>query len=346
MSKTDKDQTQSRVTITQIAEMSGYSISTVSRVINNSDLVDEKTRAHVKAIMEKTNYMPNKLAQGLVKQASKTIALIIPDVSNHFFADIIHGVEDNITKNGYSMYLCNSNFDHDRESRFLEDMVERCADGAIIISAFLQNVPLIHKLNSTSMRIVGIQTQINGIDCVNTTDYDGMRQVTEHLLELGHRKIGFICIDLRGCKFRYQAYLDALQSYGITPGNDYIKENTKNIYNDNPGYFMAKELLDLPNPPTAIQALNDYLALGVYKAIKERGLKIPDDISVTGYDDLQLSCLLDPPLTTVRQPAYEMGEAGAEILLKNITSGAANSSRREVLFNTQLIVRNSTKAIK
>ena len=316
----------------------------MSRVINNSDHVEEKTRERVREVIERANYIPNKLARGLARQKSKTIGLIVPDISNPFFSNVMHGIEDAVTPKGYSMYLFNSNFDHDRENYFLEEMAQRRVDGVIISSAFLQNAPLIQRLNNTSMHIVCIQTHIDGIDCVNTTDYDGMCKLCQHLIELGHRKIGFICLDYRVNKNRIQAYKDSLTLNNIPLDTRYFKENINRIYSRNPGYDMANEILDLPDPPSAIMAHNDYLALGVYQAAREKGLKIPDDLSVTGYDDLALSPLMNPPLTTVNQPAYAMGEAGGAMLLKRLTAHSHNDNvpQSEVLFDTALVIREST----
>jgi len=324
--------------------MAGVSVATVSRVINDSELVEGKTRERVKEVITRTHYVPNKLARGLVRQMSKTIGLVVPDMSNPFFSNIIHGIEDVVTPKGYSMYLFNSNFDHDRENYFLEEMSQRRVDGTIVSSAFLQNVPLIQRLNNYAMRIVCIQTHIDGIDCVNTTDYEGMRKLCGHLLDLGHRKIGFVCLDFRVNRNRVEAYKDSLAERGIPLDPRYIRENTKRIYSLNPAHDMARELLDLPDPPSAIMAHNDYLAFGVYQAAREKGLKIPDDLSVTGYDDLTLSALVDPPLTTVSQPAYAMGEAAGELLLKSLSapSPRENVRRREVLFDTSLVIRGST----
>ena len=332
-----------KMTIVQIAEMAGVSVSTVSRVLNHKGKVEPSTRARVERVIQEQDYTPNKLAQGLVRQKSKTIALIIPDISNPFFADIIHGVEDVCIPHGYSMFLCSSNFDHDRESHFLTEMSERQVEGAIIISAFLQNQPLIHQLNRTSMKIVCIQTQIDGIDCINTNDYNGMCDSIQRLIDLGHRRIGFLCIDKRGCKTRYAAYCDTLQRNGIEVRPEYLAQSIGSNAS-NPGYPLARQLLSLPQPPTAIQTLNDYMAYGVYQAANEMGIRIPRDLSVVGYDDIPLSQLLMPPLSTVHQPAYSMGEAGCELLLKNIAADhdSGRHERRETLFSTRYVERSST----
>ena len=342
----NEDELKSGATIAQIAQMAGVSVATVSRVINNSELVKEKTRNRVRDVIDQINYIPNKLARGLVRQTSKTIGLIVPDIANPFFSDVMHGIEDVVTPKGYSIYLFNSNYDHDRENYFLEEMAERRVDGTIISSAFIQNLPFIQRLNGSTMRIVCIQTKIDGIDCVNTTDYEGMRKLCRHMVDCGHRKIGFICLDPRVNRLRLQAYKDSLAEYGIPLNPHYLRDTFRGKYSRNPGYILAKEILDSPSPPTVIHALNDYLAFGVYQAAKERGLKIPDDISVTGFDDLPLSSLMEPPLTTVSQPAYAMGEASGELLLKSMEARSPGpAQRREVLFDTSLIIRGSTREL-
>lgn len=331
-----------KITIVDIAEKANVSVTTVSRVINDSELVGRKTRNKVLKVINELNYIPNKMAQSFAKQRSKTIALIIPDISNPFFADIVHGVEDIVNEHGYSMFLCNSNFDHEKETAYLKEMAERRVDGVIIISAFLQNVGLIQFLHKNAMRIVAIQSQIEGIDCVNTDDYDGMYEAINHLISLGHKKIGFICVDIRGCCNRFQAYKDALEHNNIPFNPQYVCENKSHFTTrENIGYLLTKELLSLNDPPTAIQTLNDYLAFGAYMAVSEMGLTIPHDISIIGYDDLVLSKLLNPPLTTVSQPAYAMGKAAGELLLKNINEGLSEI-HKEIRLPTRLIIREST----
>ena len=334
------------ITIVEVARMAGVSVSTVSRVINDKSPVHADTRERIREIIRRTNYMPNKLAKGLVSQHSKTIALIIPDIANPFFADIIHGVENTVMPQGYSIYLCNSNFNHDRERRFLEEMAERRAEGAVLVSAFLQNETLIHRLDQNAMRIVCIQTQIEGLDSINTNDYESMCVSVQHLVDQGHKRVAFICIDHRGCRMRYSAYKNVLSRNGLPIVPEYVKESVKSGFTDNPGYHLTQELLALPEPPTAIQALNDYMAYGAYQAAQEKGINIPQDLSVAGFDDLPLSKLLMPPLTTTRQPAYEMGQAGSDILLKRIIKGPRQLDQpcEERLFDTAFVHRASVAA--
>lgn len=333
------------ITISDIAKKAGVSISTVSRVLNNSELVSKKTKIKVQKIMDELNYIPNEMARGLIKKNSKAIALIIPDILNPYYSELIKGVENVVNKQGYSMFLCNTNYNHNKEKAYILEMVERRVDGIIIISTFLQDQEFINNLKDR-IKIVTIQTFIDGIDNISTNDEKGMTEALEHLIKLGHKKIAFICIDIRNCSNRYKAYKDTLEKNGIPFRKEYVKEYLADnvnvdMFKDSIGYKMTKQLLELKDPPTAIQTLNDYLAYGAYIAIKEKNLRIPDDISVIGFDDIIVSKIIDPPLTTVQQPIYDMGETGGELLLSNIIEGP-KTVRREIILPTKLIIRKST----
>lgn len=327
------------LTITDIAKRAGVSISTVSRVINNSNLVSKKTKRKVMRIIEETNFIPNEMARGLLKKTSKTVAVIIPNISNPFFIELVHGIEDTVNKYGYSMFLCNSNLNREKEKEFIKQMAERRTDGIIITSTFLHDKEMIYRLHKR-LRIVTVQTEIEGIDCVNTTDRKGTREAIEHLISLGHTKIAMIGygLDVKASGNRRQEYIETLKRHNIPLRDKYIiNEGMKG----NMGYFMANRLLDLPEPPTAIFALNDYLALGAYLAVMEKGLKIPDDISIVGFDNIMVAKLCNPPLTTVAQPVYSMGETAGKLLIENIEDGP-KAVRKEVLLPTRLIIRGST----
>jgi len=335
----------SSITIYDVAKAAGVSLSTVSRVLNDSDLVGKNTKFKVQKIMDEMNYIPNQIARGLMNNTSKAIGLIIPDIANPFFAELIQGVEDVANKNGFSMFLCNSNYNSEKEKAYMIDMAERRVDGVIIISAFKQDLELIKRLNKT-MKIITIQTRIEEIDGVKTDDQASMKEAINHLILLGHKKIAFICFDLRGCKERYKGYTEMLQLNNIQIKEEYIREYSKEcnaLYNnkENMGYIMTKELLELPEPPTAIQAMNDYIASGAYLAIKEKKLSIPKDISIIGFDNISISKLLNPALTTVSQPIYAMGETGGELLMKNILDGS-NPVPRMIVLPTKFIIREST----
>lgn len=328
-----KDQ---NITIKDIAQIADVSISTVSRVLNDSDLVGKKTKKRVQKIIQEYDFIPNNMARGLLKKTSKAIALIIPDISNPYFAELFHGVEDGVNPHGYSIFLCNSNYSHKKESDYIKEMAERRVDGLIIVSAYINDRGIIHNLNK-KMRIVTVQTQIEGIDGVQTNVEQGTMDSIEYLIKLGHSKIAFICLDTKENDKRYKAYMRALEQNDISVRQEYIYEGHMR---GNVGYEAAKYLLELPDPPTAVQTFNDYIAFGVYTATMEKGLKIPEDLSVVGFDDVAVGKLLNPPLTTVSQPIYTMGEVAADLLFKNIIDGP-KPVPREVILPTKLQIRGS-----
>jgi len=334
------------LTLTDIAKQSGVSVSTVSRVINGSDLIGKKTTEKVQKIIAKTNYIPNDIARGLKKKASGTIALTIPDILNPFYAELIQGIEEVINSYGYSLILCNSNMNFDKEMQFIHQMVEKRAEGIIFLSTHISNPDIILKLRE-KLGIVAIQTDIDGVDCVDAANYAGIEEAIQYLIDLGHRKIGFITssLELRGNNSRYNAYKDTLLKNGIAFKDEYV---TIGKYQLNEGYLMTKKLLELPDPPTAIQANNDNFAFGSILAIMERNLKIPEDISIIGFDNIKMAEISNPPLTTVSQPIYEMGCEAAELLIQNIAHGPKKINKKVVL-PTKLVVRGSTappKALK
>ncbi|HEY5586084.1 MAG TPA: LacI family DNA-binding transcriptional regulator [Ruminiclostridium sp.] len=328
-----------QLTICDIASKAGVSISTVSRVINDSGLIGKKTTLKVQKIIEEMCYIPNEMARGLLRKASKTVGLIVPDLSNPFFVEFIKSVEEVVSRNGYILSLCNSNLNHDKEKQYIQQLAEKRADGIIFISTFVKNPEIILRLRD-QIAIVAVQTEIEGIDCIETTDYLGIIEGVQHLIDLGHKKIGFIYWgpEVKATQNRYKAFEHALIKNGIEVKEEYIIAGG---FTGESGYFMTKKLLELPDPPTAIQAGNDSFAFGAYLAIMESGLKIPDDISIVGFDNIMMANISNPPLTTVSQPIYTMGQEAAELLIQNISQGPKEVNKKIVL-PTKLIVRGST----
>ena len=333
--------TKQYTTIIDIAEKAGVSPATVSRVINNSDSVGKKTREKVQKIIDEMDYIPNTVVRGVVKQSTRTIALIMMDIANPFFSEITYGVESALRRFGYSMFLCNSNYSRETEKFHLMEMVGRRVDGIILISAFSGDNELIQKLLNMSIQIVSIQTRFSGIDRIITSDEEGMISAVEHLISFGHTKIAYIGAGARYAPYRFKAFTDTLKKFDIPLIPDYCPEfQPLSDHRENFAYHMTKQLLALPERPTAIQTMNDYLALGVYQALHEENLCIPDDMSVVGFDNIQLSNLLNPRLTTVEQPAYEMGKSAGELIISKIQNDGP-SVPRQISFETKLIIRDS-----
>lgn len=331
-----------KVTIYDIAKKANVSITTVSRVFNNNPSVSRKTRRKVQKVIEEMNYVPNAIARSLVYQSSKTIGLIVSDVTNPFFADAIDGIESVLSNEGYTVLLCDTRYSQERESRYISQMFEKRVDGIIIFSAYVSDIDFIKKAKNT-IPLVSVQSAFKEIDCINTTDEDGAFEAVDYLIKLGHRNIAFLVYDYDNSTIanRTKGYLRAHESNGIAVNEDYI---IKSKFASNVGYYMAKQLLEKHPEVTAIFAYNDMIAIGAYMAINERGLKIPDDISVVGYDDIEVASIISPKLTTVSQPFYDMGKNAAELLLKRIKEDT-EAIPQTILLPTKLVIRESARAL-
>jgi len=335
----NSNQMKEHLTIGDIARIAKVSKTTVSRVINNSSLVNKQTKKKVLKVIEEMNFTPNALARSLTKKTNKTIGFLIPDILNPFYMEIIQSIEEVVSKQGFSMYLCVTNQDPKKEEFYLNEMLERRTSGLIVVCTSINNSELLEKARK-NIKMVSIHADIEGVDKIDTTGEQGTFEIIEHLISLGHKKIGFIGyrFDIVALNNRLLGYKKALEKHRIPIRDEYILEGT---VLGNSGYYMTNKLLDLDDPPTAIHCFNEYLAMGAYMAISERNLKIPQDISLTGFDDLFMSKLIRPRLTTVSQPISTMGQIAGELLIKNILEGAKPVSQSIVL-PTKLIIRDST----
>jgi len=274
---------------------------------------------------------------------SRTIALMVPNLANAFYAEVFRGIESVAVQSGFTLYVCPTYQSPEKESGFIEDLAKNRVGGLIVFSASLKKCNILKKASGI-MRIVSIQSDIKGVDFVSVTDEQGMFEATKHLLQSGHKQIAFIGYDnnIAAVNNRISGYKAALQQYDISVDENLIfREHTSSS-----GYITAKNLLASQNRPTAVQCANDHLAMGVYMAADELGLRIPHDLSVSGFDNTVMSRLMIPQLTTVAQPAFEMGEMAARLIIKRII-GDDRSAPRSVVLPTKHIIRDSTaKACK
>jgi len=330
------------ITIYDIAKKANVSISTVSRVFNGSPSVSKKTRKKVQKIIEEMNYVPSAIARSLVSQSSKTIGLIVSDVTNPFFTDAIDGIESILSSEGFTSFLCDTRYSPERENKYISQMLEKRVDGIIIFSAYASDTNLIARTKSI-IPIVSVQSTFKEVDCINTTDEEGAFEAVDYLIKLGHRNIAFLVYEYDNSTItdRMKGYLKAHKSNGIPVNKNYI---IKSKFASNVGYYMAKEVLEKFPEVTAIFAYNDIIALGAYTAISQKGLKIPDDISIVGYDDIEMASIISPRLTTVSQPFYDIGKSAAELLLKRIKENT-RSTPQTILLPTKLVIRESAKAL-
>ncbi|MEG1984631.1 MAG: LacI family DNA-binding transcriptional regulator [Oscillospiraceae bacterium] len=335
------------LTITDVAKLADVSITTVSRVLNDSSNVSKKTRRKVLQVIKAVNYSPNEMARGLATNNSNTIGLLIPQIMNSYYSELIRSIEKSVSARGFSLLLCITNSEKEKEEYYIDDMIRRRVCGIIILSTKIDDEVMIRRMKN-STEIVSVDADIQDVDRINVDSEQGTYQVVKYLLENGHKKIGFVGYQffLSSLRKRVDGYCKALNDYGVPINQDYIIEG-EHVFN--PGYSMALQLLKLKDPPTAIHCINEYCASGVYMALMERGLKIPEDISVTAFDGLETSKLLVPGLTTAVMPIASMGAAAADMLIQNIKdrrSGVKkHAAQKMMMFPVKLKIGGSVRKI-
>lgn len=333
------------VTIKDIANLAGVSKTTVSKVINNKDdSISKATKDKILKIMKEQNYVPNKLAQGLVTRRTNTIGLLIPDIRNPFFTDISRGAEDFARKEGYNIIFCNTDEDYEKEVKCVSMLCEKMVDGII----FAPSSNTSHEENRYSnlkIPIVLVDKNINipnAKGVVKVDNKNGTYESTKHLIKEGHKEILYLSGSLKNdiTKERLNGYIRAFEKNNIELKKENIIEGQ---YKYEWAYEFVKNLCEINF--SAICCANDLIAIGAIQALRERNLKVPQDISVVGFDDIQTASLIDPSLTTIRQPAYDMGKKASEILINSLKDESIETVG-EIIFKPQLIVRNSTKLIE
>lgn len=335
-----------KLTIKEIAEMAGVSITTVSQILNNKgSRFSDQTRKKVLDIVEEYQYKPDFFASNLINRHSKTIGMIVPDVTDFFFSKVIEGVESYLNPLGYMILLCNSKNSQPREEKYIEELIHRSVDGIILAtpnvlppeksleSGFFARTPII-------LVDRGINERTTGRLIVK--EYEGAYQAMKKLIELGHRHIGMLKESTGYYQLteRYTAYQHALKDYGIPFRENYLTNGRLSI---DGGYEAAKSLLENNKEITAVFCGNDEMAVGCYQAVHELGGKVPDDVSVIGFDGLEISKYIVPALTTIHQPSFDIGFYAAKFLVDKIDF--PNSKVPNKVFETELIIRESIKGL-
>lgn len=333
-----------RITIKIIADLVGVSHKTVSRVINNEKYVKEETRKKILAVIKKYNFQPNFFAKGLRTKESKTIGLILGDINNPFYSLLTEGVIMECEKEGYNVIVVNTSYATDIGNRYIKVLLGKGIDGLIITTInFTENI-----LNSNIINIpyilVSLNSDIQYINYVTADDYNGGLLAAEYLIKLGHRKIYFLTVaEVVSAGNRVQAFKDVIKKYEISNNDSSI---SKPLINEHGSYSEVKKIIKNGNKYTAFIAGNDSLAIGAMRAIYEAGLKIPEDISIIGYDNISVASILKTPLTTVEQPKFELGSIGAKRLLAMLKDPiAAGKKPMRRILPTKLIIRKSCKKI-
>jgi len=331
-----------KVTIVDVAAEAGVSFGTVSRVINNDVHVRPETRERVLKAMERLGFVANRQARSLAGGRTNTIGLLVPDVGTGYIGEIIRGIDAELTLRGMDLIIYTTHRTASKEAGYVANLATGMVDGLLLV---LPRNPAdyVGTLTQRNFPFVLIDHQGTGQECpaVGATNWQGAYEATEYLIKLGHRRIGFITgwMDLGCAQDRLEGYRAALRTNHIPEAPELIYEGT---FAQPDGYMGASAFLDLPDPPTAIFASNDVMAMGVMDAVRNRGLRVPDDISVLGFDDIPQAALVRPALTTVQQPLEKMGRVAAQMLLDRLQNPARTIERIEL--PTRLIVRESCQA--
>jgi len=332
-----------RLSIKDIARIARVSHPTVSRALHNSPLVNPQTAARIWKIANESGYRASAIARGLVNRRTRTIGLVVTTVADPFTCEVVSGIEQSAGDCGYSVFLADSNADPAREQKIVQSFAERRVDGIIVTSSRVGALYL-PLLSEMQVPIVLVNDQHPGafVHSVMIDNRGGTRAAVAHLIGLGHRRIAYIGdrLGYQSDTERHAGYTDALEAASISV----LPALTAHGDGKPQGAIEAMNaLLELSEPPTAVCCYNDMSALGAMRAIRLRGLQVPEDISVVGFDDLFLSSYTQPPLTTVRQPMRRMGQLAMESLFKVMT-GEGPAIKIEVA--AELVVRESTAKVK
>lgn len=328
-------------TIKDVAQLANVSIATVSHVLNGTRYVSKEVQLRILDAMETLNYQPNAVARGLRTKKTNTMAIIIPDITNPFFADFTRGFQDVVDQKGFLVLVCNSDRIFSREIRFIEMIWQQRVDGVVLNPAKVKAEDLSRLVKARiSVVLIGSQIDHPDFNVVMIDNVKGGFDATQHLIDLGHRKIGLLCglLNTTSGGLRYQGYMRALEKNGIPIQEELIAEG--DITYDG-GYTCMRQLLSKNKLPTAVFATSDVMALGAKTAIEDVGLRIPEDISLIGFDDIPEVSRTRPKLSTIAQPKYRMGQEAANILLEQIENKQTNLKKKIIMDHT-VVAREST----
>ena len=334
--------------IIDVAKKAGVSKSTVSRVITNNGFVKEETRQAVEEAMKELNYTPSYFAQGIRTGKTKMIAFIHPDSTNVFYNEMLVGVEEVALENGYMVLICNTNRNPESEINYVRELQKRNIDG-IIFSTYQvneDNLKYFRRLSKTLPMVFmdNIYTHQEDVSVVISEGYESSRQIVHFLYEKGSRRIAYIRMqDVGVVNHRYEGYLKGLEDCGIHFKDDLVhvaayKEINKSHIKM--GMDGAQKLLEQPERPDAIMASIDTMAIGAMRYILDQGLRVPEDIRIVGYDNIELSTLIRPRLSTIAQPIKKLGIEAAKLLMHKVQKD--NNFNERITFDPIFLEREST----
>lgn len=328
-------------TIKEVAQLAGVSTSTVSRALSKKVRVDDATVKRVMAAVKKLGYKPNPMAKGLKEGYSRTLALVLPDITNPFFPKLVKCFERCAMKRGYSLILCDSGNDADVELRHLEEMESHFVDGILYLSV-ADGTERARGLKRAGIPLVLVNRGFDaGVPCVTNDNFAGSRAIVEYLIKNGHRKIACLVPDTRAQHYRQRldGCVCAFQERGIENYQRYLVQDVGGVED---AYRNTRAMLAKKEPPTAFFAFVDAMAMGIYSGVHACGLSVPKDISVAGFDNINLAQHMIPPLTTYDHPVDRIAETAMEKLIRQINGDSAGKDETVEIAGS-LIVRESVR---
>ena len=344
-----KEKKQFNTSIKDIAHESGVAISTVSNVINNSRFVSPQTKEKVLSAIEKIGYRPNIIARGLRIHSTRTVAVIVPDISSSFFSQVINGIEEIARKRNYTMILGCTSFDYNEEERITNIMVDSFIDGLIFFSGF-DNYEFIKKIYDKNIPVVALDKDFGETDIptVVIDNFEASKSCVDYLYNLGHEKIGYISFTYEKqttVKKRFEGYLAGLKKHNLKFDPDLVLMSQEmRLHETVSTYETARNFLKKGNIPTAFLTVADMFAFGLLRALKDEGFKVPSDVSVMGFDNILFSQYSDPLLTTLKQPKKLMGNIAMDLLLDIIEGREIRE--KKIIIPTTIIERESVTFAK
>lgn len=330
-------------TIKAVADYAKVSVATVSRVINKSGYVSRELELRVLEAMEALNFHPSALAQSLRKQRSATIGVLIPQLDQPFFSGLTFAIEQTLFAEGYRMLICSAEENLEKETTYVEMLLRQRVDGVILVPTG-QSADNVRRFIERQVPVVLVDRdlpQLEGINRVLADNYNGAYEAVRYLTALGHERIGILGAPVYSepMNHRVAGAKQALADAGLSLDPDLLITDT--LPHFDMGFTVGGELIDRRPRPTAIFALTDMMAIGVMHAAAKRGLRVPEDLSIIGFDNIPFASYIMPELTTVAQPIYRMGQATGEMLMRHIEQ--EDASIETITFETELVVRNSVQ---
>jgi len=331
--------------IREVAKRAGVSLGTVSNVLNRPEIVAEETRLRVQSAIQEIGFVRNGSARQLRAGTSKYIGLVMLDVANPFFTEVARGVEDAANEADYVVILCNSDDSVEKESHYLQVLEEQRARG-VLITPVQSDAGYLQRFRKRGIAVVLLDrpSKIKDLCSVAVDDVKGGELAASHLFDQGHERIGFVhgSLSIRQCADRRRGVLRAVRAAGLEP-EQVIVDITTAAQNAWEGEESVERLLHARIQPTAVFCANDLLALGVMRGLIKRGMSIPKDIALVGYDDVEFASVLSTPLTSIRQPKYELGRVAAELLIDEANHPTSHQ-HQHIVYQPELIVRESSRS--